>query len=471
MIISIIEFVGHFHPLLVHLPIGILFISILFQFLSQREKYKSFRQAIGLSLFIGMLSAVASCITGYLLSNSGEYDGQTVSQHQWLGIATAIISIIAYYFYKKEKIFLKWIMLLMGVLIIITGHLGGSLTHGSGYLTKGLFGNDKTNSATLTKPIANAQEAVLYSDIVQPILQSKCYSCHNENKQKGKLRFDAPNYILKGGEDGVILIAGKADESEMIKRALLSIDNESHMPPREKPQLTLQEIDILHWWISSGADFIKKVKEFPQNDKIKSTLLALQSPTKNEVIITASIPEKHVNKATDSALQKLKALGVVIIPVAKNNNYLSANFITANFTAKDLQLLESIKEQLIWLKVGNTKISDSGLASISKLTNLTKLYLENTVVTDIGITHLKTLSQLQYLNITRTKVSANGILQLKDLKNLQEIFLYKSLVTSNDFANLKTMFPTTTIDTGNYKIEFLAADTMLVKPPLIKKKN
>jgi uncharacterized membrane protein/mono/diheme cytochrome c family protein len=470
MLLTITEFISHFHPVLVHLPIGILLISVCFQFLSQKEKYKSLNVAIGISLFLGMLSAISSCITGYLLSNSGEYDGQTVSQHQWLGIATAIISIIAYYFYKTENLFLKWIMLLMGILIIITGHLGGSLTHGSGYLTKGLFGNDKTNSATLTKPIANAQEAVLYSDIVQPILQSKCYSCHNENKQKGKLRFDAPNYILKGGEDGVILIAGKADESEMIKRALLSVDNESHMPPKEKPQLTLQEIDILHWWISSGADFTKKVKAFPQNDKIKSTLLALQSPTKNEVIKTVSIPEKLVNKATDSTLQKLKALGVVIIPVAKNNNYLSANFITANFTAKDLQLLESIKEQLIWLKLGNTKISDSGLAAISKLTNLTRLYLENTGVTDIGIAYLKTLSQLQYLNVTRTKVSANGILQLNNLKNLQEIFLYKSAVTSSDYVNLKKIFPVPTIDTGNYKIEFLATDTMLVKPPPMVKK-
>jgi uncharacterized membrane protein/mono/diheme cytochrome c family protein len=466
MLLTITEFIGHFHPVLVHLPIGILLIAVCFQFLSQKEKYKSLNEAIGISLFLGMLSAIASCISGFLLSNTGDYDGQTVSQHQWLGITTAIISIIGYYFYKKEKTFVKWIMLLVGILIIITGHLGGSLTHGEGYLTSGLFRNDKANTNANSKPIINAQEAILYADIIKPILQSKCYSCHNENKQKGRLRLDEQNFILKGGEDGVILKAGKPDESEMIKRILLAITNESHMPPKEKPQLTQYEIDLLHWWISSGADFAKKVKEFSQTDKIKSTLLALQSPLAKEETKIVAIPTKTVDKANDSALQKLKALGVIIIPVAQNNNYLSANFITANFSDKDLQLLEPIKEQLIWLKLGNTKISDSGMNAVAKLTNLTKLYVENTSLTDKGIVLLKTLTQLQYLNITRSKTTSKGLMQLTALKNLQQIFLFKTSIISGDYVSLKNIFPKAKIDTGGYQVENLKTDTMLVQPPL-----
>jgi uncharacterized membrane protein/mono/diheme cytochrome c family protein len=466
MFLSISTFIGHFHPVLVHLPIGILLLTAIFQFLLRKEKYKSLHSAIGISLFLGMLSAVASCISGFMLSQTGDYDEQIVSRHQWLGIATACISLLAYYFYKKKNEFLKWIMLLMAVLIIITGHLGGSLTHGSGYLFSGLPDSSAAGSDTKIKPVTNVQEAMVYGDVIQPILQTKCYSCHGENKQKGKLRLDEQSFIVKGGKDGAVIIAGKEEESELIKRILLSVENEDHMPPKEKPQLSQHEIDLLRWWVSTGAAFEKKVKDIAQMDKIKPVLLSLQSVAIKEVNKVPDIPEAPVKKADDAAMAKLKVLGVVVIPVSQNSHYLSANFITAIFTDKDLQLLEPLKEQLIWLKLGNTKITDSALAYVSKLTSLTKLYAENTAISDKGLAQLKTLSQLQYANITGTKVTVNGIMQLKNLKSLQQIFLYKTAVAGSDYAVLKKAFPAVMIDTGGYKVQMLATDTMLVKPPL-----
>ena len=195
----------------------------------------------------------------------------------------------------------------------------------------------------------------------------------------------------------------------------------------------------------------------------------MQSGPEKEENKIADIPLKPVDKASDSAIQKLKALGVMVIPVAQNINYLSANFITAIFTDKDLQLLEQIKDQLIWLKLGNTKITDAGLIYVSKLKNITKIYVENTVVTDDGLGSLKNLQQLQYLNLTATNVTANGIAQLKELKNLQQIYLYKTGVTGRDYFKLKKLFPQTVIDTGGYKLEMLVTDTTLVKPPKVKK--
>lgn len=465
MLLSISEFIGHFHPVLVHLPIGILLIAVIFYFLSRKEKYKSLHAAVGISLFLGMLSAIASSVSGYLLSTTDDYDEQMIFQHQWLGIAVAVISVLAYFFYKKEKSFFKWIMLLLGMLIIITGHLGGSLTHGSDYLTKSF---STAATATKIKPIANVQEAALYANVIKPILETKCYSCHGASKQKGKLRLDEQNFILKGGKGGEIIIAGKTDESELIKRILLPKEDEDHMPPKEKPQLSKNDIDLIHWWVSNGADFNKKIKELPQSDKIKPALLALQSGEVKDTIKITEVPASPVAKANDSTIKKLKDLGVMIIPVADNSNYLLANFITAIFTEKDLELLNSIKKQLIWLKLGNTKISDEGLASVSKLTNLTKLYFENTGITDKGIVYLKTLTQLQYLNVTGTKVTATGLAALKDLKNLQQLFLYKTVFTGGEYLALKKIFPKTVIDTGGYKLEMLASDTILLKPPLGK---
>ena len=144
-LLSITDFIGHLHPVLVHLPIGILLLAGLFQLLALKPKYASLHGATSIALFWGMISAILSCISGYLLSQSGDYDEEPVNTHKWFAIATASISLIAYLFNRWENEFAKWVILLMIPLIIITGHLGGSLTYGSEYLTKGFFKRGRFN--------------------------------------------------------------------------------------------------------------------------------------------------------------------------------------------------------------------------------------------------------------------------------------------------------------------------------------
>ena len=251
------DFIGNFHPVLVHLPIGILLVAVLFEFLSRKEKYNQLNIAVGITLLLGAISAVLACITGFLLSKTEDYDATLITRHQWFGIAVAYISIIALYLHKRNYKQNKWVMILLALLIIITGHLGGSITHGSGYLTKYFSSKEST---TKIKPIADIREASLYADIIRPIFQSKCYGCHGPNKQKGKLRLDEQEFILKGGKEGAVIAAGNPDESELLKRILLPVEDEDHMPPKEKAQLTQSELDLIDWWVSTGATFNKKSK-------------------------------------------------------------------------------------------------------------------------------------------------------------------------------------------------------------------
>ena len=460
---------GRFHPLLVHLPIGILLLACLFSFLIKKEKYAALKPALGIALFWGMLSAIASCITGFLLSKSGDYDETAVNQHQWLGIATAIAASIFYYFYRKNNpiFYQEWLSITLIGLITVTGHLGGSLTHGSDYLIAPL---SIFASETVLKPIENAQEAVVFKDIIQPIVQSKCTSCHGETKQKGGLRMDKFDFILRGGKNGAVVIASNADSSTMIKRLLLPRENDKHMPPKEKPQLTESEIALLHWWVASGASNDKKVKDLPQSDKIKPLLTALQNGGEKKKI-ALDIPKNAVEKADDTAVKQLKDLGVVVQPVTQNSNYLSANFVTVkdSVMAKAIPLLLPLKKQLIWLKIGDKPVNDALLQTISELNNLTKLYLNNTQITDKGLFYLKNGEKLTYLNLIKTNITAQGVMQLKDLKNLQSLFLYQSQVAKSDFLNLQKAFPNAVIDSGGYSLLSLAIDTMRVKPQPIAK--
>jgi uncharacterized membrane protein/mono/diheme cytochrome c family protein len=466
------SFIGHFHPVFVHLPIGILLLAFVLQAIAKKKGTTDFDKAISVSLLIGMLSAVLSCITGYILSRTDDYDEQLVSRHQWLGISVALIAAVLYGLQKRNKA-VRWhwpLMIVLFLLVTITGHIGGSLTHGSDYLTAPLTGLMKNDTASERRaPIPNVQEAVAYQEIIQPLLQNKCYSCHNKNKQKGGLRMDEQALLLKGGKNGLVLIPGKALESDLIKRISLPREDDDHMPPKEKPQLTEKEIALLHWWVTVGASFDKKVKQLEQPEAIKPLLAALENAPEKKA--SAAIPAEPVEQANDSALQRLRTRGVVVLPVAKNSNYLSANFITATGVQnKDLELLLPVKKQLVWLKLSNTGITDSALQWIGQCDHITRLQIDRTPITDKGLQYLSALKKLQYLNLVGTKVTAAGLLQLKTLKELQSVYCYQAGIRPDDWAMLKKAFPKVSIDTGGYQVPLLPTDTMLVKPPVQKTK-
>jgi uncharacterized membrane protein len=463
-----LEFFGRFHPVFVHLPIGILMLACICILLSLKTRFAHIKPAIPIMLLLGALSAVVSCITGYFLANGGDYDGKLVSNHQWMGISVAILSVVFWVIYKKVKSnsLLGAISLILLILISITGHLGGSLTHGSDYLTAPLKAGD-TKGVAAIPAIPNVQEAFVYQNAIQPLLKSRCYSCHGSEKQKGKLRLDQEEYILKGGENGHTIVSGKADESEMIKRILLPLNDEDHMAPKEKPQLSPNEIALLKWWINNGADFKKKFKDLPQTDEIKPILASLQKgentigQTKN-----SDIPADEVQAADDEVLKKLTAAGITIVPVAQNTNYLSANFVNAQSMGKNiLDLIRSIAKQLLWLKLENKNVNDQTLTAIKDCKHLTRLNLNNTQITDAGLGPLKDLDQLQSLSLVGTQITVKGIAQLKKLKNLKFLYLYQTKVNKTDLMAIKKLLPKTSLDTGNYKVPTLAQDTTVVKAP------
>jgi uncharacterized membrane protein/mono/diheme cytochrome c family protein len=449
---------------LVHLPIGFLLIGIFFSFLGTKEKYQSLNGAVYYSLLLGAIAAILSCITGFLLSQNGEYDDGIVSKHQWLGIALTVVSFLALHVVKQKKPFAKYIMMVMGLLIVITGHLGGTLTHGEGYLTKGFSENTKQ---VTTKPVADVQQAVVYTDIIQPILQSKCYGCHGAAKQKGKLRLDEPAFIQKGGESGNTIVAGNANGSELIERILLAENDDDHMPPISKPQLTKNEIALLHWWIQQGADFTKKTMAMQQPETIKPYLLALQNGT--PVTPTADedgfVPKQPIAAAPDSVLQQLQALDISVTAVAKGSNYLSVSFAAVDsITNEQMQLLQIVSGQIVWLKMSGVKLNRDILKQIGQLKSLARLSLDNTLLNDDQLQYLSNLGQLQYLNLSSTLITEAGVGKLSSLKNLKQLYLYNTKTTAAGLQQLKQVFAKVDIDTGGYKLAFIPSDTMMAKP-------
>jgi mono/diheme cytochrome c family protein len=104
--------------------------------------------------------------------------------------------------------------------------------------------------------MATAEEPRDAADVfrrdVQPILTAHCVECHGPNKQENGLRLDFGAAILRGGDNGSAVVAGKAAESLLIQAVLGTSDNVSRMPLK-KPALSEAQVAIIRQWIDAGA--------------------------------------------------------------------------------------------------------------------------------------------------------------------------------------------------------------------------
>lgn len=124
--------------------------------------------------------------------------------------------------------------------------------------------------ATPAPAAAVDPEASFFTAHIAPMLERTCYGCHGEEKKKGGFQAHTLELFVKGGKDsGPGIVAGKPDESSVIKRLRLPKSEDEAMPPEDKPQPTEKEIALLQWWITAGADGALKVKDAQLPDGLK----------------------------------------------------------------------------------------------------------------------------------------------------------------------------------------------------------
>lgn len=472
MMENLMNFFGRFHPLLVHLPIGILFLAFLFEALARFRRYRKLSVAIQPALFLGALSAIGSVITGYFLSQEGGYETATLTWHQNAGIATAVFTIVLYFLRRnqwilqaernKRKPIRLLLFLPLMALLTITGHLGGSLTHGEEFLSEfaSFDAQQPGDPVSKIKLITNVNEAILYHDVVQPILESRCYSCHSSKKQKGELRLDGTDLLLKGGKHGSVLTNGLADSSSLFTRLMLPLEDEHHMPPNEKPQLSSIEIDLIRLWINEGGQFEKKIKEFKDAEKVDQFIKLLVESSQRQTWI----PTETVNPANEKAVQDLQADGALVLPMSVDNHYLSVSFINArDVTPQKLEHLLPLKDQLLFLRLSYANLTRQDLSILKQLSNLTWLYLDHSNVTDSCAQDIASLPKLKYLNLVGTEVTDHSIPYLANMKELKQVYFYQSKVTLQGIKELLPKLPKLEADTGHYMLPKLSSDTIIHK--------
>lgn len=462
---SLTLFFGRFHPVLVHLPIGILILAFIFELLSRRKGFKKLKPAVRPALALGSCAAIAAAASGYFLSLEGGYDQVMVDNHQRFGIGTAVLAVVTYLFisnasllkksYRKPTRLIAFLPLM--VLIVYTGHLGGSITHGEDFLTAPTV-IIAEESPMVSKQIADVKEAVVYTDMIKPLLDQHCSSCHSAKKQKGNLRLDEVELIRKGGKHGVVVIAGDPTGSEMYKRILLPIEEKHHMPPRGKKQLSSSEAELLREWILQGCDFDKKVKKLVEPEKMEKAYLA--------TVITQQdsfIPVSAVDPVSPDVISALKAKGIIVVPVTANSNFVSVTCLEPKkITDKEIKLLEPLSDQLLELKLSRSLITDETLKRIKAFKNIKKLYLDYTLISDAGMKDLREMN-LTYLNLVGTALTDQCIDNLGNMKALNRVFLFGTKISDRGVSQLQELKPILIVDQGGYALEKLPSDTIEYK--------
>ncbi len=442
MLLDITTFIGHLHPLLVHLPIGFLLLAVLIDLFSYSRKFQHVIPSVSIILLLGLIAALVSSVTGYVLSLSGDYDYQRLSSHQTGGIIVTAFSGLLFALSTqpvRKKVSLNKkayssLSIILFVIVSYTGHLGGSLTHGSEYLSWNVLMNQK-----LEKP-SSVEEALMYEQVIQPLLMKRCSQCHRVDKRKGKLSMQSVAALKKGGKSGPAVVAGNLSESELYKRISLDPTNEKFMPADGKPSLTKSETAIIKWWIEKGmAVDGKRLGELQYAEEIKPQVAALlgfgdmaddSSPTASGMNeINPEIPSSVNMDIVDNLRNK----GMNVRIMQHHPPMLDITLPSESDAQIDLLKpdLIAIAKNVIWFNVSDNDFTEKDLDFLPQMTNLEKLRLEKNRISDAIASNLMGLKHLEVVNLNETDITQTCINQLRKMPKLNRVYHWKTQVNGS----------------------------------------
>jgi uncharacterized membrane protein len=454
------RFLGRLHPLLVHFPIALLLVAAALTFLgARRERWAS---AVGVCLALGALGAVAAAGSGWL---NAAHDSQprsleeTLFWHRWCGVATAVLSVIAWYGARPTtRLALarrtsRPALLAAVATIVWGGHLGGELVYGEGYLLEVFerrpapaptppadappVADPPPTDSVPPEPVAAGVDFV--RDVV-PILSGRCVQCHGPAKKKGNLRLDQRELVLGGDKQEWLVVPGQPDASELVRLVSLPADDQDRMPNEGEP-LTAEQIATLREWITAGAvwpeGFVVPYSA-PEGDAGGAEAQAAPVPRNAELGLDAA-----------AALARLRERGAHAAPLAQGSAEVEVNLALAD-GADDaaLALLAGLEEELVGLDLARTRVSDAGLDELARFTALRRLHLEGTAIGDAGLAHLAGLRRLEYLNLWGTRTSDAGLAHLAGLTALRRLYLWRTATTAQGVERLRAALPELTVVTG-----------------------
>ena len=148
------------------------------------------------------------------------------------------------------------------------------------------------------------KDRLAFAEVIVPIMEEKCHSCHSEAKDKGKggLWMDTFENMLIGGDsqDGEefrTLVPGNSKNSYMIEVIALPKDDDMHMPPPKKTQMESHEIKLMTWWVD----------KLPEGEILKDQTLAQMGASDEILAAAAMLASPEERKQMEAAQKRLNS--------------------------------------------------------------------------------------------------------------------------------------------------------------------
>jgi len=442
--LDLTAFFGRLHPLLVHLPIGFILLALLLDLKWFKENGSRFN-FLKIIWFLAFISSFFSALMGWLLAQNGYYIDADLIPHQYTGILLIFFSCLGWVIRIRNinmpSLFIRINNFIVLVLLILVGHLGGSLTHGSDYLTKHApdFITSKQEYKNKLFEEYTLDSIVVFKDFVQPLLNEKCVACHNNDISRGGLNLSNIESIKKGGRSGAAFVSKNPSKSLIFKRISFSQNNEKFMPPTGTP-FSYHEIQLVQWWIQEGANYAGSLNEFSVTPEIQTLLLKQYGLDTRE---KPWVEKVNLDPLPPSAVIALEKANFSMRTLSQNNPLLDLRYQGEKLSQQALTLMETYAPYITWLNLSNCKLTNSDLKTIAKLENLTRLNLQQNSIRTNDLAPLNTLSHLEVLNLHSTLVNQDVFEILKSIPSLKKVFLWNTKVSLNAVLKNKPAFPST----------------------------
>jgi hypothetical protein len=248
-IYEVLARIGYTHPLhppMTVMPLGMVVGALFFSILALFPSFGKYATTSRHCFTLGFLAVFPTVLLGYM-DWQHFYGGHLIFPIKMkmilataLAILMALAVLLLYRRLQLQDMRIFAMQVLCFAVAVTIGYFGGNLVFG---------GQGPVQAAETSSQSASTASGLTFADVA-PIFNHSCTTCHSGKDAPMKLHLDSYDAVMAGSKYGPVIVPGKPDESELVKRIR---GKSTPRMPYHKPPLPADEIQRIADWVKQGA--------------------------------------------------------------------------------------------------------------------------------------------------------------------------------------------------------------------------